>query len=102
MAKFLYVYTGGPSAETAEAQEEAMRVWGAWFTALGDMVVDIGSPLGSGTTVTSAGAADGGASGLAGYSVVIAESLAEAAAKAAGCPVVESGGSVEVYEALPM
>ncbi|MGH3341095.1 MAG: YciI family protein [Propionibacteriaceae bacterium] len=39
---------------------------------------------------------------MGGYSIINAESLAEATKKADGCPVLESGGSVEVYEALPM
>jgi hypothetical protein len=102
MAKFLYLYTGGLMAETAEAQEESMKAWGAWFGGLGDSVLDIGNPFGAGTTVTSSGSSEGGASKLGGFSIVSAESLAEASAKADGCPVLQSGGSIEVYEALPM
>jgi hypothetical protein len=33
---------------------------------------------------------------------VSADSLSDAAAKAKGCPVLAGGGSVEVYEAIPM
>ena len=102
MAKFVYLYSGGPMAETPEAQEESMRVWGAWFGALGDSVVDIGNPFGAGSSVTADGAIAGGASKIGGYSIVEAASLNEATAKADGCPVLESGGSVEVYEAVPM
>ena len=102
MAKFVYLYGGGQVAETPEAQEESMRVWGAWFGALGDSVADIGNPFGAGSTVSGDGATSGGASKLGGYSVIEAASLDEAAAKASGCPILESGGSVEVYEAVPM
>ena len=102
MAQFVYLYSGGQSAETPEAQEEAMQVWGAWFGALGDSVVAIGNPFAAGSTVTADGATIGGTSKLGGYSVVEAASLDEAAAKAAGCPVLASGGSVEVYETVPM
>jgi hypothetical protein len=102
MAKFVYLYGGGQMAETPEAQEESMRVWGAWFGALGDRVVDIGNPFGAGSTVTADGATTGGASKLGGYSIVEATSLDDAASKANGCPVLASGGSVEVYEAIPM
>lgn len=102
MAKYLYLYSGGQIPETTEAQEESMRAWGAWFGQLGDAVIDIGNPLGAGATVTASGAADGGASKLGGYSVLSAESLAEATAKADGCPILATGGSVEVYEAIPM
>jgi hypothetical protein len=102
MSRFVYLYSGGQMAETPEAQAESMRVWGAWFGALGDGVVDIGNPFGAGSTVTADGAATGGTSKLGGYSIVEATSLDDAASKADGCPVLASGGSVEVYEAMPM
>jgi hypothetical protein len=103
MAKFLYLYSGGQMADTPEAQEKAMQEWTDWFSTLGDSVVDMGNPFGAGTTVkTGGGTSDGATSQLGGYSIVNAESLAEAAANAKGCPVLQSGGSVEVYEALAM
>jgi hypothetical protein len=102
MAKFVYAYSGGQMAETPEAQEQAMQAWGAWFGTLGDNVVDMGNPFGASSTVKSGGSASGGISGLGGYSVVQAGSLEEAAANAAGCPVLATGGSVEVYQALEM
>jgi hypothetical protein len=102
MAKFLYLYTGGQMAETPEAQEAAMQQWTTWFGTLGDSVVDIGNPFGAGRTVKDGGTTDGGASELGGYSIINAESLAEAANKANGCPALQAGGTVEVYEALAM
>ena len=102
MAKFLYLYSGGQMAETREAQEEAMKEWTAWFSNLGDSLVDMGNPFGGGTTVTNSGSKDGATSKLGGYSFFNAESLDEAATNAKGCPVLQSGGSVEVYEALAM
>ena len=102
MAKFVYLYSGGQMAETPEAQAESMRVWGAWFGALNAAVVDIGNPFGAGSTVTAEGGTTGGASKLGGYSIVEATSLEDAASKVEGCPVLTSGGSVEVYEAIPM
>jgi hypothetical protein len=102
MAKFVYLYSGGQMAETPEAQEESMRVWTAWFGTFGDSLVDLGNPFTASSTVTAGGPSDGATSKLGGYSIINAESLAEATKKADGCPVLESGGSVEVYEALPM
>jgi hypothetical protein len=102
MAKFVYLYAGGEMAETPEAQAEQMQVWTAWFGTLGDSLVDIGNPFGAATTVKNGGATEGGASKLGGYSIITAESLEDAAASAKGCPVLQSGGSVEVYEALAM
>ena len=102
MAKFVYVYTGGQMAETPEAQEQAMQEWGAWFGTLGDKVTDMGAPFGASATVKSGGSSDGGTSGLGGYSVIESDSLETATAAAAGCPVIKSGGTVKVYEAIPM
>ena len=102
MAKFVYVYTGGQMAETPEAQEEAMQAWGKWFGTLGSSVTDIGNPFGRAATVSSGGVSDGGASKAGGYSIVEAESLSDATAKTAGCPVLDGGGAIEVYEAIPM
>ncbi len=102
MAKFVFVYSGGQMAETPEAQESSAQAWGAWFGTLGDSVVDIGNPFGASSTVTADGGSDGGSSNLSGFSVVAADSLQEAAAKVEGCPVLQSGGRVEVYDAIPM
>jgi hypothetical protein len=100
--KFVYVYTGGQMAGTPEEQEKAMQAWGAWFGALGPAVADPGNPFGPSATVSSDGTTDGGASKAGGYSIVTADSLSDAAAKAKGCPVLTGGGTVEVYEAMPM
>jgi hypothetical protein len=100
MAKFVYVYTGGDRAQTPEAQEQAMAAWGAWFETLGGVVVDMGSPFGASTVVTDR--ATGGSGAAGGYSILEATSLEDAASKAKGCPILEVGGSVEVYEAVEM
>jgi len=102
MAKFVYFYTGGQTALTPEAQEQAMQAWGAWLASLGDAVTDMGSPFRAAATVSSGGVAQGGASKAGGYSVLTADSLDAAAAKAKGCPIIARGGSVEVYEAVPV
>jgi len=40
--------------------------------------------------------------GLTGYSIVEAESIDAAAKLAASCPLLSSGGTLEIYEAMPM
>lgn len=102
MAKFVYLYTGGQMAETPEAQEQAMQEWGAWFATLGEAVSDIGHPFGTSATVDSGGVAAHGTSKMGGYSVITADSIDAATAQVTGCPVLKSGGAVEVYEAVPM
>ena len=96
MAKYLLAYKGGGMAETDEEREAAMQAWGAWFGELGSAVVDAGNPFSSSKAVGG----NGGTSDLTGYSILSADSLDGAAELAEGCPVVASGGSVEVYEVL--
>jgi hypothetical protein len=99
MANYVLVYSGGSMAETEEAQAASMAAWGAWFGGLGDAVVDAGNPFGPSATVAHDGSvSDGGASHLTGYSVVKADSLASASTLAKDCPVLTTGGAVEIYE----
>ncbi|HZC71476.1 MAG TPA: YciI family protein [Jatrophihabitans sp.] len=102
MAKFVYVYAGGSRAETPDAQDQQMQAWMSWLAGLGDAVTDTGAPFGASVTVKSGGSAAGTVSALGGYTIVEAESLDAAAGKADGCPILASGGTVEVYEALSM
>jgi hypothetical protein len=100
MGNYLLLYTGDQGAPPASEEEgkAVMDAWIAWFTTLGEAVVDAGNPLGSSVTVAGDGStADGGASGVGGYSVLRADSLGDAAALTAGCPHLEHG-RVEVYE----
>ncbi len=99
MANYVLAYTGGGMAETEEEQAAVMAAWGAWYEGLGAAIVDGGNPFGPSMSVASDGSAsEGGSSGLTGYSILTADSLAAAADMAKGCPVLASGGSVEVYE----
>ena len=67
------------------------------------IVVDGGAPFGPSGSVASDGAtSDGAASALTGYSILSGDSVAAVQALAKGCPVLASGGSIEVYESLPM
>jgi hypothetical protein len=104
MANYLFAYTGGGGmAGTPEEQQKAMEAWMGWFGTLGDAVVDGGAPFGPSAVIRSDGAVSPGAPArLSGYSVVTADSLDDATSKAKGCPVLSNGGSVEIYESLPM
>jgi hypothetical protein len=103
MAKYVLAYQGGAMAETPEAQDAAMKQWMDWFGALGAAVVDGGNPFGPSKRVASDGAvSDGGNAALTGYSVIDASSLDDAVSKSKGCPVLASGGTIDVYEAIEM
>jgi hypothetical protein len=103
MANYLLAYKGGSMAATDEEREVAMAAWGAWFGGLGAAVVDPGNPFGASATVAGdTTVSDGAPSALTGYSVLSADSLQAAGELVKGCPVLVAGGSVELYETIPV
>jgi hypothetical protein len=97
MGNYLYAYRGGQMAQSDEERQAAMAKWGAWFGQLGDAIVDPGNPFGPSTSVGADGSAN---SALTGYTVVKSDSLSGAAELAKDCPVLDNGGSVDVYETI--
>ena len=104
MTKYVFAYSGGKGVAIDEAERNAQYAqWGQWFTELGSAVVDGGAATGTAKTVGPGGlVSDGGSRGLTGYTVVSADSLDSAVELAKGCPVLEIGGTVDVYEAIAM
>jgi hypothetical protein len=104
MANYVFAYSGGNGVAADEATRESQFAkWGQWFGQLGSAVVDGGAPTGEAKTVGAGGSVrDGGSHGLTGYSIVSADSLDSAVELAKGCPVLEVGGAVDVYEAIAM
>jgi hypothetical protein len=103
MANYLLAYTGGSGMAQTEAEREAaMAKWGQWFGTLGSAIVNPGNPLGASASVEAAGAGGAAKSGLSGFSIVAADSLDAASSLAKGCPVLEGGGKVDVYETIPI
>lgn len=105
MAKYLFLYTGGSGGNddvTDADDQEEMEQWMAWFASMGEDLVDMGSPLLVSKTVTADGVANTGASGVSGFSTVTAEDIEAAVEIARGCPIIATGGAVEVHEAYDM
>ncbi len=104
MAKYLYVYHGGSHPETEDEQKAVMDAWGNWFGSMGASVVDGGNPVGKSSTVNSDGSVteDGGSNPASGYSLIEADNVADAIARAKACPILEAGGSIELAEAIDM
>jgi hypothetical protein len=102
MTNYLFAYRGGTMADSDEERQKVMAAWGAWFGELGDALADPGNPFAGSSAVSDAGVSDGAGSGLSGYSVVKADSLAAAGELAKGCPVLSGGGTVDVYETISM
>ena len=104
MPKYLLAYHGGGMSENEADQAAAMAAWGAWFGSLGDAVIDAGNPTGASRTLAADGSASdgGGPNPLSGYSLVSATDLNAAVSLAKGCPILSSGGTIEVAETIEM
>lgn len=104
MAKFLFVYHGGKPPSSPAEGKAVMDAWGAWFGSMGAALIDGGNPVSPSSTVKSDGSLvdGGGANPASGYSLVEASSLADAHKKAAGCPLLKTGGTVEIAQAMDM
>jgi len=103
MGKYLLAYSGGSMPDTPAEQQAVMEKWMAWFGELGSALVDGGSPLAPSAVIKPGGAVtQGGAMGISGYSILEAGDAEQATKMAQGCPLLNAGGTVEVYEALPM
>jgi hypothetical protein len=100
MADYLLLYKGGSMPETEAEQAAVMKAWEGWFGQLGAAVKDPGNPFsGKSKSVSSDGSAgDGPASEASGYSVITADSLDAATEMAKGCPVLQGGAQVTVFE----
>ncbi len=105
MSDFVFLYKGGSMPETDEARAQVMAAWTGWFEQLGAAVKDGGNPF---TPQGKAIAADGSVSDVtgstlaSGYSIVAADSFDSALDIAKGCPVLQGGASIEVYETFPV
>jgi hypothetical protein len=70
---------------------------------VGDAVIDGGNPFCPSMSVATDGTtSDGDRSTLGGYSIFRAGNLAAASKLVNDCPQLKSGGTVEVYEIIPM
>lgn len=97
MAKYVYIYYND------ENDKSSVDDWKNWFGELGDKLMDPGNPLTGGKAVHQGGVMDVKDTPATGYSIVSAKDMDEAVETAKGCPLVNyKGGSVCVYEAMPM
>ena len=109
---FLYLFRGGEPApnQAPDEMQRHMQKWGAWIEALskegrmrgGDPLETTGKVVsGKNKTVTDGVFAEA-KDVVGGYVIVAARDLAHATELSRGCPVFESGGSVEVRGIRPM
>lgn len=108
MAKFMFVYRNSSDElskqPSPEEMQQAMARWGEWFQKVGDAIIDggdgllpIGKQVASDATVTD-GPFIKAKELVGGYSIVQADTIDQACEIAKGCPVLATGGSVEVRQ----
>jgi hypothetical protein len=104
MTKYLLGYHGGGMPETPEEGDKVMKAWNSWMGTLGKSLLDGGNPAGAAKTVAPDGKVTdgGGANPVTGYSIIEANDLDDAVRLSKGCPILISGGSIEVSELMAM
>jgi hypothetical protein len=97
---YVLLYSGGRMPESDEEQAAVMAAWNTWMEGLGGALKDGGNPFtpGAAKTISADGAVRDGAGSASGYSIITADSLDDAVTKSKGCPVLEGGATIEVYE----
>ena len=100
MAKYLRSYHGGGMPDSEEEGAKIMAAWGVWMEQVGSALADAGAPVGEVATIAPDGSSTpgGGVNPVTGYSLITADSLDAAIELAKGCPILLSGGSIEVGE----
>jgi hypothetical protein len=99
MAKYLLLFSGGSMPEGEAAQDQVMKAWEGWFTELGSAVADQGNPFTPvAKRISSGGSVSDTPASASGYSVIEADSLDQATKLAGGCPVLQGGADITVFE----
>ncbi len=102
MADYLLLFDGGEMPATDEERAAVMQAWTDWFTTLGGALKDDGNPFtpGAAKTISGDGSVSNGgiAPAASGYSIIRADSLDQAVDLAKGCPVLQGGAQISVYE----
>ena len=94
MPQFVFTYRA-PNSYAGSPDEVAK--WRSWFEGLGEAVDVVGEPVFTRADVGECGPS----TNLGGYSVISADSLADAAGLVEGCPIIDVGGGVVVGELTP-
>ena len=102
MTDYLLLYSGGGMPETEEEQAAVMQAWNTWMGGLGAALKDGGNPFnpGAAKTIGADGSIRDGDGTATGYSIIQADSLDTATDLAKGCPVLQGGATLTVYETL--
>ncbi|MEP6676321.1 MAG: YciI family protein [Ferruginibacter sp.] len=114
MKEFLLIFrndfSNNPSTRSPEEMQATMKKWMDWLggVAAQNKLVSRGNSLHGGGKILKSGnvITDGPyveiKEAVGGYSIIKADSIEEAVELSKGCPILESGGNVEVREIVQM
>jgi hypothetical protein len=98
LSKFLVTYHGSGMPTDPSQAEQARAAFGEWLSKAGNAVIDPGAPLRPGTQVSNGGASPRVT--IAGYSIIEAANVEEAAQIVESHPFVARGGTLQLDEAM--
>jgi len=109
MTKYIVIYHALESAmakmaeSTPEDMKKGMEAWNEWAKKCGDGLVDMGTPLANGQSVTVDGTIPS-KKGVVGYSILQADDMDGAVAMLKNHPHLAwtEGCEIEVHEAMPL
>jgi hypothetical protein len=102
VSNFVITYYGFPRFERPEDGGAYMKMWRAWMAGIGEAMINPGTPMKIGKTLSANGISDTSrGEPLTGFSIVKADSLEAAVAMARGRPHL-AHGAIDVAEAMDM
>ena len=111
MSEFVFLYRGGERPSSPEGAQQVLQKWMAWFQDLAAKghVIDRGQPLertgklvqGKQKTVTDGPFAEV-KDLVGGYTLIRANDVSHAAELSKGCPILDTGGLVEVRPVMKL
>lgn len=110
MSDYLFLYRGGDSTGSVEDMQQVMQKWVSWLQDLkskgvlknsGEPLEPTGKVVRERTIVMDGPFAES-KDIVGGFSIVTADNLDQAAELAAGCPIFDVGGLVEVRPVMEM
>ncbi len=103
MPRYAIVYIGGNQPASLEEARQNMVRYREWLDSLGEAAVSPANPFRSTRTVhADRSVTNGSVASMSGYSIVAAESMEGALVMAKSCRFLDTGGSLEVSELVPM
>jgi len=103
MPHYIITYLGGNQPSSPDEGKKNMAKYMEWIASLGENAVSPMNPFKNTSTMNPDGSVTSGSSiKMSGYTIIKAESMAEAMQMVKDCPFLEVGGTLEVSELMQM